>query len=71
MNIFQKIKFINNISKAWTRSKKLIDDNKGVAEEARQIALEQIALFERMGKLFPPAKAVIQGLIEIVKNALA
>ena len=55
---------------AWKESKKLIDGNKETTEEARQIAVELIAIFERIEKLLPPAKGVIQGLIEIIKNAL-
>ena len=67
---FQKIKFINKMNTAWKESKKLIDGNKETTEEARQIAVELIAIFERIEKLLPPAKGVIQGLIEIIKNAL-
>lgn len=70
LNIFQKISLLNKIAKAWKEIKALIDGNKKLTEEARQIALEQIALFERMQKLFPCAKEVIEKLIEIIKNAL-
>ena len=70
MNIFQKISFVNKMAKAWKRCKETIDKNKGIAEETRQLALEQIALFERAKKLFPSAKIVINELIEIIKNAL-
>ena len=71
LNIFQKISLLNKIAKAWKEIKALIDGNKKLTEEARQIAFEQIALFERMQVLFPNAKDVIGKLIEIVKNALA
>ena len=70
MNIFKKINLLNKIAKAWKEIKALIDGNKGLTEEARQIALELIALFERIQKLFPCAKEVIEKLIEIIKNAL-
>jgi regulator of replication initiation timing len=70
LNIFQKISLLNKIAKAWKEIKALIDGNKGLTEEARQIALELIALFERIQKLFPCAKPVIEKLIEIIKNAL-
>ena len=71
MNLFQKISFINKIGKAWKQSKKLIDDNKEVTEEVRQIAFELIAIFERIKVVLPPAKEVIEKLVEIIKNALA
>lgn len=71
MNIFQKISFLNKLGKAWKESKKLIDDNKEVTEEARQITFELIALLERTKKLLPPATNVIEKLIGIIKNALA
>ena len=71
LNIFQKISLLNKIAKAWKQIKALIDGNKKLTEEARQIAFEQIALFERMQVLFPNAKDVIGKLIEIIKNALA
>ena len=70
LNIFQKISLLNKIGKAWKEIKALIDGNKGLTEETRQIALEQIALFERMQKLFPCTKLVIEKLIEIIKNTL-
>lgn len=70
LNIFQKISLLNKIAKAWKEIKQLIDGNKKLTEEARQIAFEQIALFERMQVLFPNAKEVIGKLIEIIKNAL-
>ena len=70
LNIFQKISLLNKIGKAWKEIKALIDGNKELTEETRQIALEQIALFERAKKLFPCAKPVIEKLIEIIKNAL-
>jgi hypothetical protein len=69
-NIFQKISLLNKINTAWKRCKKIINENKSVAEETRQLAFEQIALFERAKKLFPQAKIVINSLIEIIKNAL-
>ena len=70
LNIFQKISLLNKIAKAWKEIKALIDGNKELTEETRQIVLEQIALLERAKKLFPCAKTVIEKLIEIIKNAL-
>lgn len=67
---FQKIKFINRLNNAWKESKKLLDNNKETTEEARQIAFELIAIFERIKKLLPPATGVVEKLIEIIKNAL-
>ena len=51
LNIFQKISLLNKIAKAWKEIKQLIDGNKKLTEEARQIALEFIALLERVKKL--------------------
>ena len=70
LNFFQKISLLNKIAKAWKEIKQLMDNSKQCTEEVRQLALEQIALFERMQKLFPSAKEVIEKLIEIIKNAL-
>lgn len=70
MNIFKKISLLNKIAKAWKQIKALIDGNKKLTEEARQIALEFVALLERTKKLFPCAKEVIEKIIEIIKNAL-
>lgn len=70
LNIFQKISLLNKIAKAWKEVKQLMDNSKQCTEEVRQLALEQIALFERIQKLFPSAKEIIGKLIEIIKNAL-
>lgn len=69
MNIFKKIAFVNNANKAWKEAKKLIDSNKGTAEEARQIYVEFKALADRAIKLFPSMTNTINGLIEILKKA--
>ena len=70
LNIFQKISLLNKIAKAWKEIKALINGNKKLTEEARQIALELVAIFERIQKLFPQATEVIEKLIGIIKNAL-
>lgn len=70
MNIFKKISLLNKIGKAWKEIKQLMDNSRQCTEEVRQLALEQIALFERMKKAFPNATEVIGKLIEIIKNAL-
>ena len=70
MNIFKQISFVNKAKKSWKEAKKLIDNNKGVAEEARQIYLEFKALAERAINLLPPLKSTINGLIDILKKVL-
>lgn len=71
MNIFKKISLLNKIAKAWKEIKQLMDNSKQCTEEVRQLAFEQIALFERMKNTFPNAREVIEKLIGIIKNALA
>lgn len=70
MNIFKKIALLNRINKGWKEIKQWADNSKQCTEEVRQLALEQIALFERMKTAFPCAKEVIESLIGIIKNAL-
>lgn len=70
MNIFKQISFVNKAKKAWKEAKKLIDTNKGTAEEARQIYVEFKALAERAINLLPPLKGTIEGLIDIINKVI-
>ena len=70
MNIFKQISFVNKAKKSWKEAKKLIDSNKGTAEEARQIYVEFKALAERTIKLFPSMTGTIKGLIDIIEKAI-
>lgn len=70
MNIFKQISFVNKAKKSWKEAKKLIDNNKGTAEEARQIYIEFKALADRAINLLPPLKDTIGGLIDIIKKVL-
>ena len=69
-NIFKQISYINKANKSWKEAKKLIDSNKGTAEEARQIYVEFKALAERAICLLPPLRSTITGLINIINKAL-
>ena len=70
MNIFKQISYVSKAKKSWKEAKKLIDTNKGVAEEARQIFIEFKALCERAIKLLPPLQNTINGLLDIIKKVL-
>lgn len=70
MNIFKQIAYINKAKKSWTEAKKLIDNNKGTAEEARQIYYEFRNLAERAICLLPPLRQTIQGLMAIINKAI-
>lgn len=70
MNIFKQISFVNKAKKSWKEAKKLIDNNKGTAEEARQIYIEFKALADRAINLLPPLKDTVGGLIDIIKKVL-
>ena len=70
MNIFKQILFVNKAKKSWKEAKKLIDNNKGTAEEARQIYIEFKALADRAINLLPPLKDTVGGLIDIIKKVL-
>ena len=70
MIIFKQISYINKANKSWKEAKKLIDNNKGTAEEARQIYVEFKALAERAICLLPPLRSTITGLIDIINKAV-
>lgn len=70
MNIFKQLAFINKAKKSWKEAKKLIDSNKGTAEEARQIYYEFRNLAERTICLLPPLRQTIQGLMAIINKAI-
>lgn len=69
-NFFKQISFVNKAKKAWKEAKKLIDSNKGTAEEARQIYVEFKALAERAICLLPPLRSTINGLLEIINKVI-
>ena len=70
MNIFKQVAYVNRAKKSWKEAKKLIDNNKGTAEEARQIYVEFKALADRAINLLPPLKATINGLIDIINKVI-
>lgn len=69
-NIFKQIAYINRAKKSWNEAKKLIDNNKGTAEEARQIYVEFKSLAERAICLLPPLRSTITGLIDIISKVI-
>lgn len=69
-NFFKQLSFINKAKKSWKEAKKLIDSNKGTAEEARQIYVEFKALAERAINLLPPLTATIEGLFAIISKVI-
>ena len=68
MNIFQKIAFINRISKAIKKSKKLIESKKDLAEKVR-IRLDNISKeIQELVKLLPDFRNVYFEAVEIIEN---
>lgn len=68
MNIFQKIAFINKISKAVKKSKKLIDSRKDLAEKVRKHLDNIIGEVQELVRLLPDFRNIYFEAIEIIEN---
>ena len=68
MNIFKKIVLVNKIKKAIKKSKKMIDENQGLAVDVRNRLNYLKADIEEMLSLLPQFKPVYKEIIEIVKE---
>ena len=67
MNIFQKIAFINRISKAWKKAKKAIETKKDLAEKVRNQINKILDDLQELTKLLPDLKGVYYETIEIIE----
>lgn len=68
MNFFEQLVFIHKIKKSWKESKKLINNNQGLAEEMRAIYQDAKNLLNRIKLALPPFEGIIQQLLQILKN---
>lgn len=68
MNIFQKIAFVNRISKAVKKSKLLIDTKKDLAEKVRKHIDNIIGEVQELVRLLPDLRNVYLEVVEIVEN---
>lgn len=68
MNIFQKIAFINRISKAYKKSKKLIDGKRDIAEKVRKHLDNILGEVQELLRLLPDFRNVYFEVIEIIEN---
>ena len=68
MNIFQKIAFINRISKAVKKSKQLINSKKDLAENVRKHIENIAAEVQEIVKLLPDFRNVYHEAVEIIEN---
>ena len=68
MNIFQKIAFLNRISKAIKKSKKLIDSKKDLAENVRKHLDKMLNEIQEITKLLPDFRNVYLEALEIIEN---
>jgi hypothetical protein len=68
MNIFQKIAFVNRISKAVKKSKLLIDSKKDLAEKVRKHIDNIIGEVQELVRLLPDFRNVYLEVVEIVEN---
>jgi len=68
MNIFQKISFLNRITKAIEKSKKLIDSKKDVAEKVKK-HIENITVeVKELSHLLPDLRNMYIEIVEFVEN---
>ena len=68
MNIFQKIGFINRLTKAIEKSKKLIDEKKDLAEKVRKHLNNIGAEIQEVVRLLPDLRNVYFEALEIIDN---
>lgn len=68
MNIFKKIALVNKIKKAIKKSKKMIDENQGLAVDVKNRLRYLIADIEEMLSLLPQFKPIYKEVMEIVKE---
>lgn len=68
MNIFQKISFLNRITKAIEKSKKLIDSKKDVAEKVRKHLDNILGEIQELVRLLPDLRNVYFEAIEIFEE---
>ena len=68
MNIFQKIAFINRISKAYKKSKKLIDSKKDLAEKVRKHLDNIMGEIQELVRLLPDFRNIYFEVTEIIEN---
>lgn len=68
MNIFKKIVLVNKIKKAFKKTKKMIDNNQGLAVDVRNRLNYLKADIEEMLSLLPQFKPIYKEVLEIVKE---
>lgn len=68
MNIFKKIALVNKIKKAIKKSKKMIDENQGLALDVKNRLRYLIDDIEAMLSLLPQFKPIYNEVMEIVKE---
>ena len=68
MNIFQKVAFINRVSKAIKKSKTLIDSKREVAEKVRKHLDNICAEIQEVLRLLHDFRNVYFEAIEIIEN---
>lgn len=68
MNIFKKIVLIGKIKKAFKKSKKMIDNNQGLAVEVKNRLFYLKADIEAMLSLLPQFKPIYKEVVEIIKE---
>lgn len=70
MNIFQKIKLFNNISKAIKEIKALKDANSETGDKIKEIIEDLINILNKIKEVVPAVDKAIETIIEIVKKWL-
>ena len=68
MNIFKKIALVNKVKKAIKKSKKMIDENQGLALDVKNRLRYLIYDIEAMLSLLPQFKPIYNEVLEIVKE---
>lgn len=69
LNLIQKLILLNKISKAWEKSKKLIDSKQGLAKETQEAIIELRMAAQKCVKLLPAYEDVYLDLEVIIKDA--
>lgn len=68
MNIFKKIALINKVKKSIKQTKKMIDENNGLAAQVRNRIEYLVNDVEELVRLLPQFKPIYKEIIEIVKE---
>jgi len=68
MNIFQKLKLVNNIAKTVEEVKAVAQANSATGDKIQEIIQDLINILEKIKAVVPAVDSAIEQIIEIIKK---